>query len=148
MVKAQRIACSNDGWYTMSFTARSDDFESPATCYIWRGQRHAIVSPDIRNWSAGFSVFGGWAKIPFNQIQCPTNRNAPLLNGKILPFRFGIAAGKLTCVFACLCLSYILKLTVLFSPVSHEVHFRTERNRFFKFAVHQRELIPGGSNER
>ena len=47
MVEAQRIACSNDGWYTMSFTARSDGFESPATGTIWRGQQQVI---DLANY--------------------------------------------------------------------------------------------------
>jgi FAD/FMN-containing dehydrogenase len=42
MVEAQRIACSNDGWFTMSFTAKSDSFESPATSTIWRGQQQII----------------------------------------------------------------------------------------------------------
>lgn len=47
MVEAQRIACSNDGWYTMSFTAKSDSFESPATGTIWRGQQQVI---DLANY--------------------------------------------------------------------------------------------------
>lgn len=48
MVDAQRIACNNDGWFTMSFTARSADFESPATSTIWRGQQQVI---DLANYS-------------------------------------------------------------------------------------------------
>lgn len=47
MVEAQRIACSNDGWYTMSFTAKSDSFESPSTGTIWRGQQQVI---DLANY--------------------------------------------------------------------------------------------------
>lgn len=47
MVEAQRMACSNDGWYTMSFTAKSEGFESPATGTIWRGQQQVI---DLANY--------------------------------------------------------------------------------------------------
>ena len=42
MIEAQRIACTNDGWFTMSFAAESDGYITPGTSTIWKGQQQVI----------------------------------------------------------------------------------------------------------
>jgi len=70
MVEAQRIACSNDGWYTMWFTARSDGFESPTTGTIWRGQQQEI---DLAN----FPVPEGQSFLPHVTIDGDIRSSPP-----------------------------------------------------------------------
>ncbi|NOT56583.1 MAG: hypothetical protein HOP18_18445 [Deltaproteobacteria bacterium] len=42
MREAQRITCTNDGWFTMSFAAKADGYVTPGTNTIWRGQQQVI----------------------------------------------------------------------------------------------------------
>ena len=42
MVEAQRIACTNSGWFTTEFVAKADDYVTSETGTIWRGQQQVI----------------------------------------------------------------------------------------------------------
>ncbi|MDD2661862.1 MAG: hypothetical protein PHY54_19630, partial [Methylococcales bacterium] len=42
MIEAQRIACTNDGWFTMSFSAKSNGCITQGTSTIWKGQQQVI----------------------------------------------------------------------------------------------------------